>query len=89
MMEVFVLVVVKPGHEEEVYKKLKELPVAREVYRVYGEYDILARLEVENIEELDRVYEEALRKIPHIEMTETLIASSYGRRGGFGEKAGS
>ncbi len=80
MIEVFVLVVVKPGHEEEVYERLKELPVVREIYRVYGEYDIVLRLEVESIEELDRMYEREVRQIPHIEMTETLIASSIGRR---------
>lgn len=80
MIEVFALVVVKPGHEEEVYKRLKEIPVVREIYRVYGEYDIILRLEVESIEELDRMYENEVRQIPHIEMTETLIASSIGRR---------
>ncbi|ASJ06605.1 Lrp/AsnC ligand binding domain-containing protein [Thermococcus pacificus] len=77
MMEVFVLVVVKPGHEEEVYNALSGHERIKEIYRVYGEYDLILRVEVENVEALDRFHDEVLRKLKNIEMTETLIASSY------------
>ncbi len=78
MMEVFVLIVVKPGNEEKVFNKLKNVSKVKEIYRLYGEYDIVARIEVENIKELDEFHDKILRKIKEIEMTETLIASSYG-----------
>ncbi len=78
MMEVFILIVVKPGNEEKVFNKLKDNPRVREIYRLYGEYDIVVRIEVENIRELDEFHDSVLRKIKEIEMTETLIASSYG-----------
>jgi DNA-binding Lrp family transcriptional regulator len=77
MMEAFVLVVVKPSHEEEVYRALVGRNNIKEIYRVYGEYDLILRVEVENVNALDRFHDEVLRKIQHIEMTETLIASSY------------
>ncbi|ASJ04071.1 MULTISPECIES: Lrp/AsnC family transcriptional regulator [Thermococcus] len=77
MIEAFVLVVVKPGNEEKVYNALAKEEKVKEIYRVYGEYDIIIRVEVENIHELDRFHDEVLRKISNIEMTETLIASSY------------
>ncbi|AHF79737.1 Lrp/AsnC ligand binding domain-containing protein [Thermococcus paralvinellae] len=77
MMEAFVLIIVKPGNEEKVYNKLKDKPMVKEIYRVYGEYDIIMRVEVSNIAELDKFNDEILRKIGDIEMTETLIASSY------------
>jgi len=77
MIEAFVLVVVKPGHEEEVYNALKDNDKIKEIYRVYGEYDLILRVEVESVEALDRFHDEVLRKLKHIEMTETLIASSY------------
>jgi DNA-binding Lrp family transcriptional regulator len=77
MIEAFVLVVVKPGNEEKVYNALAKEEKIKEIYRVYGEYDIIIRVEVENIHELDRFHDEVLRKISNIEMTETLIASSY------------
>ncbi|NJE00038.1 Lrp/AsnC family transcriptional regulator [Thermococcus sp. LS1] len=77
MIEAFVLVVVKPGTEEKVYNALAGEKHIKEIYRVYGEYDIILRVEVENIGELDRFHDEILRRINNIEMTETLIASSY------------
>jgi len=77
MIEAFVLVVVKPGNEEKVYERLKKDPRVKEDYRVYGEYDIILRVEVPTIDDLDRFHDEVLRKIPEIEMTETLIASTY------------
>ncbi|WP_258083048.1 Lrp/AsnC family transcriptional regulator [Thermococcus thermotolerans] len=77
MIEAFVLVVVKPGTEEKVYNALSKEERIKEIYRVYGEYDIIIRVEVENIHELDRFHDEVLRKVKNIEMTETLIASSY------------
>ncbi len=77
MIEAFVLVVVKPGTEEKVYQELKKRDDIREIYRVYGEYDLLLRVEVPDIHLLDQFHDEILRRIKDIEMTETLIASSY------------
>ncbi|WP_099209927.1 Lrp/AsnC family transcriptional regulator [Thermococcus henrietii] len=77
MIEAFVLVVVKPGNEEKVYEMLRKDPRVKEDYRVYGEYDIILRVEVPTIDELDKFHDEVLRRIPEIEMTETLIASTY------------
>ncbi|GAB6102702.1 Lrp/AsnC ligand binding domain-containing protein [Thermococcus atlanticus] len=78
MMEVFILIVVKPGNEEKVFNRLKDNPRVREIYRLYGEYDIVVRIEVNSIRELDEFHDSVLRRIKEIEMTETLIASSYG-----------
>lgn len=78
MIEVFILIIVKPGNEDIVYEKLSKLPQVKEVYKVYGEYDVIIRVEVENIKGLDEFHDDVLRRIKEIEMTETLIASSYG-----------
>ncbi len=77
MIEAFVMIVVRPGHEDEVYNALKGIEQVKEIYRVYGEYDILLRVEVPDVGELDRFHDEVLRKTRNIEMTETLIASAY------------
>ena len=79
MIEAFVMIVVKPGYEDDVYNALKDDGRIKEIYRVYGEYDILLRVEVPDVGELDRFHDEVLRRTKHIEMTETLIASAYGR----------
>lgn len=79
MIEAIVLIVVKPGNEEKVYQEIIKDPRVKEAYKVYGEYDIIIRIEVPSIDELDRFHDEVLRKIKDIELTETLIASSYRR----------
>ncbi|MFA4646033.1 Lrp/AsnC ligand binding domain-containing protein [Pyrococcus kukulkanii] len=76
-MDVFILLVVHPGQEEEVYRRLKERPEVKEIYKVYGDYDIVARISVNGIKDLDKFHDNVLRKIRGIEISETLIASSY------------
>lgn len=77
MIEAFVMIVVRPGKEEMVYNALKDVPAVKEIYRVYGEYDVILRIEVGSIKELDDFHDHVLRRIKNVEMTETLIASSY------------
>ena len=76
-MDVFILLVVHPGQEEDVYRRLKERPEVKEIYKVYGDYDIVARISVNGIKDLDKFHDNVLRKIRGIEISETLIASSY------------
>lgn len=79
MIEVIVLIVVKFGNEEKVYQEIIKDFCVKEVYRVYGEYDIIICIEVFSIEELDRFYDEVFRKIKDIELMEIFIVSSYWR----------
>ncbi|CAB49402.1 Lrp/AsnC ligand binding domain-containing protein [Pyrococcus abyssi] len=76
-MDVFILLVIRPGLENEVYEKLKNRPEVKEIYKVYGDYDIVLRLSIDGIKALDKFHDEVLRKLPGIELSETLIASSY------------
>jgi DNA-binding Lrp family transcriptional regulator len=77
MIEVIILIVARPGTEEKVYEALREHPAVKEIYRVYGEYDLLLRVEVSGISELDEFHDSVLRKTGNIELTETMIASTY------------
>jgi DNA-binding Lrp family transcriptional regulator len=38
------------GAEEDLLKKLREIPNVKEVYVVYGVYDIVARVEADTME---------------------------------------
>jgi len=80
MIEAIILIVARPGKENEVYDTLRVHPGVKEIYRVYGEYDILLRIEVEDIKGLDSFHDGLLRKLGEgdVELTETLIASTYG-----------
>jgi len=78
MITAFILITMKSGDENKVIEKLKNHPMVKEVYKVYGEYDVIVKIEVEGISELDDFRNKVLRKIREVVMSETLIASSYG-----------
>jgi DNA-binding Lrp family transcriptional regulator len=72
----FVLLNVNLGTEEEVVARLKKLEGVKEVYEIYGVYDIIARLEAESIDRVRDTLLEQIRKIDNIRSTLTLMAVS-------------
>jgi len=47
-----VLVNVKMGSESEVWDSLKEIPNVKEVYKIYGVYDLIIYVEAETLKKL-------------------------------------
>ena len=78
MITAFILIVVKPGEKDKVYEKLKNHPMVKEAYKVFGGYDVIVKLEVEDTSKLDDFRNKVLGKIKEVVMSEILIASSYG-----------
>jgi len=74
----FILIIMKSGDENKVIEKLKTDPRVKEVYKVYGEYDVIVKIEVEGVSGLNDFRDKVLRKIREVVMSETLIATSYG-----------
>ena len=74
MITAFVLIVVKPGEKDKVYEKLKNHPMVEEAYKVFGGYDVIAKLEVDDVSRLDDFRNKVLGKIREVVMSETLIA---------------
>ncbi|RLG17507.1 Lrp/AsnC family transcriptional regulator [Nanoarchaeota archaeon] len=74
MITAFVLVIVEPGKEGDVKKKLMNLPQAKEVHEIYGEYDLIIKVQTKSLQELD-AFVTKLRKIKNVRATSTLIAS--------------
>ena len=68
----YVLVVVSIGREFDVLDRIKRLEGITEAVVVYGEYDIVVRLEAGSMKEVDRVVT-AIRSIPSVLRTVTLI----------------
>lgn len=80
MRAVFVLVKVEPGHVTDVARKIGEVESFSEAYSTSGEYDLLVKLYVENIDELGRLIERDLHAIPHIRETFTILTfEAFGR----------
>lgn len=64
---------VLPTRDEEVYEKVRSFKEVREISLTYGEYDLVLKVEVNSLEELDGFIFNKLRVIDGIEATTTLI----------------
>jgi len=73
MRAVFVLVKTEPGHVTQVANQIGEIESFSEAFSTSGEYDLLVKLYVEEIDTLGRVIERDLHSIPHIRETFTIL----------------
>lgn len=71
----FALITISPLHEKDVYKKLKEMPQVVEVHPLFGEYDILVKIEAENIDMIGKVVIKNIRALNGVMDTKTLIGT--------------
>jgi DNA-binding Lrp family transcriptional regulator len=74
MVVIYVLVVTEVGKENEVAGELGKIKGVTEAKTVYGEFDVVARIEAQNLKEVDEIIT-SLRKIPGIIRTVTLISA--------------
>lgn len=74
MVTAFVLCVIEAGKEREVVDKLKTMPYVEEAYVVYGEYDVIAKITVDELKRLDTFITENVRTLSSVQMTSTMIA---------------
>jgi len=61
------------GAEEDLLKKLREIPNVKEVYVVYGVYDIVARVEVDTMEKMKETITWHIRRLDKVRSTLTMI----------------
>jgi DNA-binding Lrp family transcriptional regulator len=71
----FVLLNVETGKEPKVIQDLREIYEVTATYLIYGVYDVIARVEAGNPEELKDVIGSKIRKIENIRSSLTLIAT--------------
>jgi len=67
-------VTVKSGSEKDTLEKLKKVPEVRDVYLVYGEYDLILKVELKEISDLSEFVIARIRALP-IDRTTTLIVA--------------
>jgi len=70
----WILISCEPGRERDVYLQLLDIPSVSEVSVVYGELDLVARIDFESEKEMSKTLIEDMRHIEGIRKTETLIA---------------
>ena len=70
----YLLLLVDVGKEHSVAKELRRLPGVTEAQVVYGEFDVVARIEQGEVALMDETITMA-RKLPGVTRTSTLISS--------------
>ncbi len=72
MATAFVLISVEPGMEREVFKEIIRIKDMVDVHLLFGEYDLIARVEGEDYAHIGEVIINQIRKIPGVISTKTL-----------------
>ena len=70
----WILISCEPGRERAVYQQLLQIPAISEVSVVYGELDLVARIDFESEKEMSKSLIGEMRHVEGIRKTETLIA---------------
>lgn len=73
MHSAFVLMNADLGKENKLVKDLREIPNVKEVYPVYGVYDVLMEIEADSMETLREIITAKVRKLDGIKSTLTMI----------------
>ena len=69
----YVLINVELGFEEKLLKSLHDIPNVKECHRVYGVYDIIAKVEAESLNELKQSATSKIRRLEGVRSTLTTI----------------
>lgn len=77
MVTSYTLARVEPAKDTAVYNEVKKLSQVKEVITTYGEYDLIIKVEVDTLAELDSFVFHKLRVIEGVESTTTLINAAF------------
>ncbi len=73
MSMAYALINSEVGYEADVVEELNKIPSVQEVYQVYGVYDIIIKVEAENMVDLKETVLSRVRKLRNIRSSITLI----------------
>lgn len=73
----FVHVKTAPAAERAVYNALKDLEEAVEIHTLFGEYDLIVKLEAEDIKDIGNIVVDKIEAIEGVEDTKTLIGMDF------------
>lgn len=72
----FALLTISPLHEKEVFKALDtEIPEVVEVHPLFGEYDLLVKIQSDSIDTIGEVIIKKIRSLRGVSDTKTLIST--------------
>jgi len=73
----FVLIGVEPKREREVYNKLLKIEEVVEIYPLFGEYDLIAKVEAADYNTIGEVVVSKIRAVPGVKTTKTLTKITF------------
>ncbi len=73
MRAVFVMIKTAPGHTTEVANRIAEVSSFSECYSITGQYDLLVKLYVDDLDSIGRLIERDIQSIPHVRETFTIL----------------
>jgi DNA-binding Lrp family transcriptional regulator len=73
----FVLINVAPAREHEVYNQLSKIPQIVELHPLFGEYDLIAKIDANDFEELGTIIVNKIRSINGVLDTKTLTGLTF------------
>jgi DNA-binding Lrp family transcriptional regulator len=73
LIKAYILLTVKPGTDRAVFQTIRELRQVTDLETLYGEYDLLAEVEVKNMDDLDTFIFDSMRTIQGVMKTTTLV----------------
>ena len=71
----FILINSELGKEEDVLKELRSIENVKEVHFVYGVYDIIVKVEAENMEKLKEIVTLKIRRLSDVRSTLTMTVA--------------
>lgn len=73
----FVLINVDTGREREVYESLMSTDEVREVHPLFGEHDLIAKVEASSFDELSEIVVNSVRGLDGVTETKTLTGAKF------------
>ncbi len=73
----FVLINVTPAYEHEIHNKLSKITQIVELHPLFGEYDLIAKIDANDFEELGTIIVNKIRTITGVLDTKTLTGLTF------------
>jgi len=73
----FILIKAAPALEHEVYINISKAPQIIELHPLFGEYDLIAKIEAETFEKLGEIVIDKIRSIKGVIDTKTLTGTRF------------
>ena len=75
----YILITTATGKENSVLDRIRDLPELTEAHQLFGQYDIIARMETEDYDRLCDVVLQKVRSVQGVTGSRTLICARFKR----------